>query len=157
MEYKGRHKKKTVFFQKNSERGGGGSRRIRNFLIRKNWDFFGIFFERGGVPPIPKGCYHKKWGYWDIFAKKGALTQSIGMLSKKTENISVFFAKRGGGPGQFQNFLIRKNWGFRIAERGEGGVSEFRSFSEKKKTVFFLGLPLATKHRKLSIKQLRAG
>ena len=34
---KGRHKKKTVFFlQKNSERGGEGSRRIRNFLIRKN-------------------------------------------------------------------------------------------------------------------------
>ena len=29
-------KKKTGFFQKNSERGGGGSRRIQNFLIRKN-------------------------------------------------------------------------------------------------------------------------
>ena len=29
-------KKKLFFFQKNSERGGEGSRRIRNFLIRKN-------------------------------------------------------------------------------------------------------------------------
>ena len=29
-------KKNCFFFQKNSERGGGGSRRIQNFLIRKN-------------------------------------------------------------------------------------------------------------------------
>ena len=29
-------KKKLFFFQKNSERGEEGSRRIRNFLIRKN-------------------------------------------------------------------------------------------------------------------------
>ena len=35
--YKGRHKKKLFFFQKNSDRGGEGSRRIRNLLIRKNW------------------------------------------------------------------------------------------------------------------------
>ena len=70
------------FLQKNSERGAGGSRPMQNFLIRKNWDFFGFFFSKGGgVPPIPKGCYHKKWGFWDIFAKKGGLTQSIGIFS----------------------------------------------------------------------------
>ena len=36
VEVRGGIKKKTGFFQKNSERGGGGSRRIQNFLIRKN-------------------------------------------------------------------------------------------------------------------------
>ena len=28
--------------------GGGGSFPIQNFLIRKNWDFFGFFFQKGG-------------------------------------------------------------------------------------------------------------
>ena len=84
MTIRGGIKKKTVFFfQKNSERGGKGLAKSEISLSEKTEIFLEFFFERGGVPPIPKGCYHKKWGYWDIFAKKGALTQSIGMLSKK--------------------------------------------------------------------------
>ena len=56
--------------------------RIQNFLIRKNWDFFGICFQKGGggVSPIPKGCYHKNWGFLDIFTKRGGFTQYIGIL-----------------------------------------------------------------------------
>ena len=51
---KGRHKKKTVFFSEKLRKGGEESRRIRNFLIRKNWDFFGIFFWKGGGPTYSK-------------------------------------------------------------------------------------------------------
>ena len=70
--------KKTVFFffRKTRERGGG-SRRIQNFLIRKNWDFFGFFSKGGGVSRIPKGCYHKKtWNFW-IFSPKGGVFLAI--------------------------------------------------------------------------------
>ena len=40
-------KNKLVFFRKTSERGAGGSRPIRNFLIRKKLRFFWIFFKKG--------------------------------------------------------------------------------------------------------------
>ena len=76
-------KKKLFFFRKTPKGGGRGLAKSETSLSEKTEIFLEFFFERGGVPPIPKGCYHKKWGYWDIFAKKGALTQSIGMLSKK--------------------------------------------------------------------------
>jgi len=70
-------KKKTGFFQKNSERGGEGSRRIRNFLIRKNSDFLEFFYEGGGVSPIPKGCYHKKTGDFGLFLPKRGVSPNL--------------------------------------------------------------------------------
>merc|ERR1712016_497177 len=79
-------KKNCFFFRKTPKGGGRGLAESEIFLSEKTEIFLEFFFERGGVPPIPKGCYHKKWGYWDILAKKGALTQSIGMLSKKKKS-----------------------------------------------------------------------
>ena len=92
-------------------------------------------------PPIPKGCYHKKWGYWDIFAKKGVLTQSIGILSKKNWEYFGIFRQKGGGLANSEISLSEKTGASELL-RG-GGVSEFRSFSEKK-NIFFLCLPLLT-------------
>ena len=43
--------KKTVFFLGKTSKGGRGGCRIRNFLIRKKWDFFGFFFQKGGGGP----------------------------------------------------------------------------------------------------------
>ena len=51
------------------------------FPYQKKMRFVWIFFSKGGVLPIPKGCYHKKLGILDIFAKRGCLIQSIGILS----------------------------------------------------------------------------
>ena len=129
------------FFQKNSERGGGGVSPNPKFSYQKKLRFFWNFFLKGGgVSPIPKGCYHKKMGILGYFQpKRGLSPNPQRCYQKKTENISEFFALKGGGSRQFRNFLIRKNWGFRIAERG--GVSEFRSFSEEKKTFFFDASP----------------
>ena len=78
----------------------------------------GYFRQKGGSHPIHRDFIKKKLRIFRNFSPKG-----------------------GGGSPQFRNFLIRKNWGFRIAERG--GVSEFRSFSEKK-TVFFYASPYCT-------------
>ena len=75
--------KKNCFFFRRTPKGGGGLAESKISLSEKTEIFLDFFSKGGGIPPIPKGCYHKKWGYWDIFAKKGALTQSIGMLSKK--------------------------------------------------------------------------
>ena len=62
-------------------KGGGGVSENPKFPHQKKLRFFGYFFQRGGVSPIPKGCYHKNWGFLDIIAKWGGLTQFIGFLS----------------------------------------------------------------------------
>ena len=114
-------KKKILVFFRKTPKGGGRGLAESEISLSEETEIFLEFLKDGGVLPIPKGCYHKKWGYWDIFAKKGVLTQSIGILTK-TENISEFFAKRGGGSRQFRNFLIRKNGGLQVAGRGRGGL-----------------------------------
>ena len=51
-------------------------------LSEKNKIFFDFFFQRGGGSHLfQKGVIIKRWGFLDIFAKKGGLTPSIGMLS----------------------------------------------------------------------------
>ena len=114
MLIRGGIKKKILFFFRKTPKGGGrGLAESEISLSEKTEICLEFFFERGGgVPPIPKGCYHKKWGYWDIFAKKGVLTQSIGILSKKTENISEFFAKKGGGVSANPKNPYQKNLGY---------------------------------------------
>ena len=140
-------KKKNVFFSSEKLRkGGGGVSPNPKFSYQKKLRFFwNFFFERGGVPPIPKGCYHKKWGYWDIFAKKGALTQSIGMLSKKKLRIFRNFSPKGGVGGGLAHFKISLSEKTGASELLEGGeVSEFQSFPEKN-TFFYWCLPLRGK------------
>ena len=74
------------------------------------------------------------------------------VIKKKTENISEFFAKRGGGGGLANSkiSLSEKNGASELL-RGGGGVSEFRGFSEKKQ-YFFLMPPLRdTIFKKISL------
>ena len=137
----GRHKK-TVFFFGKTPKGGGGSRRIRNFLIRKKLRYFWNFFwKEGGVPPIPKGCYHKKWGYWGIFAKKGGSHPIHRDFIKKKLRIFWNFSPKGGGVSPIPKFPYQKKTRASKMLEGGGGVSGFRSFSERKKNSFFLLMP----------------
>ena len=78
---KGRHKKKNCFFSEKLRKEGGGLAESKISLSEKTEIFLDFFFKRGGVSPIPKGCYHKNQEFLDICAKKGGLTQSIGILS----------------------------------------------------------------------------
>ena len=104
-----------------------GSCRIQNFLIRKNWDFFGFFFGKrgplgGGVSPIPKGFYHKM------------------LIFSNTQFFSRNFPSKRGGL-RIQNFLIRQNLGNQIDSVKGGWVSLFWRISGKKRQ-YFLCLPL---------------
>ena len=56
------------------------------------------------------------------------------VIKKKTENISEFFAEKGGGLANSEISLSEKTGASELL-RG-GGVSEFRSFSEKKQFFF---------------------
>ena len=56
------------------------------------------------------------------------------VIKKKTENISEFFAKRGGGLANSEISLSEKTGASELL-RGGGGVSEFWGFLEKK--LFF--------------------
>ena len=47
------------------------SQNPKNPYQKKTEIFLEFFLKEGVVLPIPKGCYHKKWGYWGISAKKG--------------------------------------------------------------------------------------
>ena len=106
-------------------KGGGGSRRIQNFLNRKNSDFFGLFCRKGGGShPIQKG-----------FSRK------LGKISKKSHFFWIFcrklgffwtFFRKGGGGGLAQSkiFLNRKILGVQI-DRGRGGVSLVRTMLKK--------------------------
>ena len=71
-------KKKTGFFQKNSERGLAES---KISLSEKNKIFLDFFQKGGGVSLISKGCYHKKMEIFGYFRQKGGLIQFIGILS----------------------------------------------------------------------------
>ena len=74
-------KNKLFLFQKKSERGAGGLAQSKISLSEKNEIFLDFFSKGGVVSPIPKVCYHKKkWGFLDIFSKRGGLTQSKGIL-----------------------------------------------------------------------------
>ena len=140
MEIRGGIKKKYWFFSEKLRKGGGGVSPNPKFSYQKKLRFFWNFFLKGGGSHLfQKGVIIKNGDIGIFLAKKGALTQSIEMLSKKNWEYFGIFRQKGGGSRQFRNFLIRKNWGFRIAERG--GVSEFRSFSEEKKNSFFYASP----------------
>ena len=54
------------------------------------------------------------------------------------KEISDFFCRKGGGGLPIPKFLYQKKTGASKLLEGGGGVSGFRSFSEKKKTVFFI-------------------
>ena len=64
---------KNCFCSEKLGKGAGGSRPIRNFPIRKKLDIFEFFSKRGG------GLTYSKRVLLDIFAKRGGLTQSIGI------------------------------------------------------------------------------
>ena len=69
---KGRHqKKKMVFFRKTPKGGEGGLAESKISLSEKTEIFLEFFLQRGGVSPIPKGCYHKKMGIFGYFRHKG--------------------------------------------------------------------------------------
>ena len=90
--------KKTVFFFRKTPKGGeGGLAESKISLSEKTEIFLEFFLQRGGVSPIPKGCYHKKLGILGYFCQKG---RPYRFYQKKTQNISDFFSKRGGGSGQ---------------------------------------------------------
>ena len=62
------------------------------------------------------------------------------VIKKKTENISEFFAKRGGGLANSEISLSEKTGASELL-RGGGGVYKFRSFSEKNQFFFFDASP----------------
>ena len=67
--------KKNCFFflQKNSERGGGLAE--SEISLSENTEIFLDFFSsKGGVLPIPKGCYHKRMGILEYFRQKGGFS-----------------------------------------------------------------------------------
>ena len=68
----GRHKKKLFFFFRKTPKGGGrGLAESEISLSEKTEIFLDFFSKGGGVPPIPKGCYHKKMGILGYFRQKG--------------------------------------------------------------------------------------
>ena len=75
-------KNNCFFFGKTPKGGRGGLAESEISLSEKTEIFFEFFFKKGWeASPIPKGCYHKNQEFLDIYAKKGGLTQSIGILS----------------------------------------------------------------------------
>ena len=78
-------------------------------------------------------------GILGYFRQKGGSHPIHGdVIKKKTENISEFFAKRGGGLANSEISLSEKKTGASKLLEGGGGVSGFRSFSEEKKQFFFI-------------------
>ena len=86
----------------------------------------------------------------DIFTKRGGFTQSIGILQKNTENISEFFANRGGGLADSKISLSEKTGPSKLLRGGGGGLGISEFF--RKKTVFFFD---ASPYRGLLIVQRR--
>ena len=130
------NKKNCFFFNIVRKGGGGGLVDSKISLSEKTEIFLDFFLQRGGVSPIPKGCYHKKMGILGYFCQKGG---SYRFYQKKTQNISDFFAKRGGGLANSKISLSEKTRPFRIAERG-GGSQNFGVFL-KKNSFFFYASP----------------
>ena len=83
-------KKKLFFFRKTPKGGEGGLAESKISLSEKTEIFLEFFLQRGGVSPIPKGCYHKKLGILGYFCQKG---RPYRFYQKKTQNISDFFSK----------------------------------------------------------------
>ena len=75
-------KNKLVFFRKTPKGGRGGLAQSEISLSEKTETFLDFFFKGGGGSHIfQKGVIIKSWGFLDIFAKRGGLTQSIGIFS----------------------------------------------------------------------------
>ena len=74
-----------------------------------------------------------------IFVQRGVTSNQKGFYHKKTENISELFVKKGGGGLANSKISLSEKTG--ASKLLEGGVSEFQSFSEEKKTVFFYASP----------------
>ena len=70
------HKKSFFFEEKNSEWWGGVLPNPK--LSEKPEIFLDFFLEGGGAGShiFQKGVFIKDWGFLDIFAKRGGLTQS---------------------------------------------------------------------------------
>ena len=78
---KGRYKKNIFFVFGKTPRGEVSQN--PKFPYQKKIRFFWIFFSSkgGGSYLLQKGVIIKRWGFWDIFAKRGGFTQFIGILS----------------------------------------------------------------------------
>ena len=70
-----------ALFSEKLWKGGGDLGESKISLSEKTEIFWDFYSKGGGVSPIPKGCYHKNQEFLDSYAKKGSLTQSIGILS----------------------------------------------------------------------------
>ena len=131
-------KKKTVFFSEKLRKGGRGVSPNPKFPYQKKLRFFWNFFTKeGGSHLFQKDVIIKKLGILGYFCQKGG---SYRFYQKKTQNISDFFAKKGGGLANSKISLSEKTRPFRIAERG-GGSQNFGVFL-KKTSIFFLMPPL---------------
>ena len=99
--YSSAPQKIVVFFGKTLKGGGGVSTKSKISLSEK-LRFFWIFFKRGGRSYLfQKGVIIKRWGFLDIFAKRGGSHPiQRDFIMKK----SFFFAKGRGVA--FKNFLI---------------------------------------------------
>ena len=73
-----------------------------------------------------------------IFAKRGVSPNPYGLYHKKTENISEFFAERGGVL-PIPKFPYQKKLGPPNCWKGAGGSQDFEVFLKKKQ--FFLLMP----------------
>ena len=103
--------KKTVFF-------------FRKTPKKKTGDF-GYFCQKGVSHPIHRDFIMKKLRIFRNFSPKGGgvSPNSLGFYHKKLRIFRNFSLKRGGSR-QFQNFLIRRNWGFQIAWGGRRGLRD---------------------------------
>ena len=79
---KGRHKRKLFFFFGKLRKGGGISPNPKFPYQKKLRYFWNFFFQKGGGSHLfQKGVIRKTGNFLDILAKRGGLTQSIGILS----------------------------------------------------------------------------
>ena len=111
---------------------GGGSRRIQNFLNRKNSDFFGLFGRKGGGG----GLTQSKRVLAENWAKYPKNRIFFGYFAENWGFFGHFFVMEGGGLAQSKIFLNRKILGVQIDRGGRGGLA--RSDNVQKKTVFLI-------------------
>ena len=105
----GIQKKKLVFFGV-YPKGGGGSRRIQNFLIRKWLKFFWIFLPKGGGGltqskiSVIRNCLFFFWKWGGVFPNPKFPYQ------KKLSFLLDFFCQKGGGLTYSKRVFIIKYW-----------------------------------------------
>ena len=129
-------KKKTVFFRKNSERGGGISPNPK-FPYQKKMRFFWIFFSKGGGSHLFQKSVIIKTGDSGIFLpKERVLPHPLGFYHKKLRKFWNFSPK-GGGVSPIPKFPYQKKLDPPNCWEGGLGISEFF----RKKTVFFFLMP----------------